>query len=103
MHFKLIPFFLFLLFSLSSYATNSAPQWKGFDTEEWGQLDSNLRSLAKAGKPVTLVLQGGVRVSGKIKAISKQGMIIVTELEGREFYDGAYNMASIIGVETRVR
>ena len=56
----------------------------------------------RVGKPVTLLLDSGQELSGKVAAVS-DAMVHLTQLTGREFFDAAVRLDTVAGVIVRVR
>ncbi len=63
-------------------------------------LADNLRGLQ--GKRITVRLQGGSQVSGRVKAVG-DALLHLEALDQKEFFDGLIPVSAIVGVETRFR
>ena len=61
-----------------------------------------LEVAKEQGKALILVLENGARYTGKIKAIGTEA-VVVTGLQGREFFDAYIPLSSIVAMEERVR
>ena len=62
----------------------------------------NLKKLLASGKSVELVLDNGKSYKGKLGAVGDH-MVVVTELEGREFFDALVAIEQIAAIEVRAR
>lgn len=59
--------------------------------------------LAKqVGKSVTLRLQGGEELSGKVQTVGKE-LVVLSPVTGRDFFDAAVRVDSVAAVLVRVR
>jgi hypothetical protein len=65
-------------------------------------MGDNLRRLAEAKKPVEIVLRNGKSYKGKLGAVGDHS-VVVSEIAGREFYDGLVLIDEIVAVEVRAR
>ena len=62
----------------------------------------NLRRLAQKGKRVELLLKNGKSYKGKLGSVGDHA-VVVTEIEGREFFDALLLLDEIAAIEVRVR
>lgn len=65
-------------------------------------LRDNLVKLAAAKKGAEVTLRGGKSFRGRIGAVGDHA-VLLTELEGREFYDAWISLEEIAAVEVRAR
>jgi hypothetical protein len=61
-----------------------------------------LTAAKTQGKALIVVLQGGTKYTGKIKSVGPHA-VILTGLQGREFFDAFIPLGSILAMEERVR
>lgn len=62
----------------------------------------NLERLASAKRGVEVTLHGGKAYRGRIGGVGDQA-VLLTEIEGREFYDAWIALDEIAAIEVRVR
>jgi hypothetical protein len=90
-----------VLLNLGAPAVSARPPEIG--ALEVGQsIRDNLRRLAKAGKRVELVLKNGKSYRGLLGAVGEHA-VVVSEIEGREFFDALVLIDEIAALEVRVR
>lgn len=65
-------------------------------------LSGVLRAAMAQGKGLYVVLESGKRYAGKVKAVSDDA-VILTEIQGAEFFDAYIRMDRILALEERVR
>jgi hypothetical protein len=68
-----------------------------------GSMADNLRALAAAKKPVTVVLKGGEKAyAARIGEVGDH-YVVLAELSGKEFYDALVAIDEIAAIEVRAR
>ena len=77
------------------------PRAKPLFNASVGTLDL-LKTFQSNEKAVTVVLRGGARYSGRVKAVGTSA-VILTGLRGKEFFDAWIPLESIVAMEERVR
>ena len=65
-------------------------------------LHDNLARIATGKQGVELTLRGGKSYRGRVAKVGDHA-VLLTELEGREFYDAWISLEDIAAVEIRVR
>lgn len=65
-------------------------------------IGDNLRRLQQSGKPVELVLENGKSYKGKLGTVGDHA-VVVTQIEGREFFDALVLIEEIAAIEVRAR
>ena len=58
--------------------------------------------VAHQGKGVTVMLSSGQELSGRVKTVDEDG-VVLTELRGKEFFDAAIDLDEVEAVVYRVR
>ena len=102
---RLVDFFAAIAFStlLALAATNALAQPpEGGPLNASAPLVDNLRQLQQSGKAVELVLENGKSYKGKLGSVGDHA-VVVTQIEGREFFDALVLIEDISAVETRAR
>ena len=61
-----------------------------------------LTAAQTQGKALILALKGGMKYTGKVKAVGAHA-VVLTGLRGREFFDAFIPLDSIVAMEERVR
>jgi hypothetical protein len=82
--------------------TASAQEAGGAAFDPSATIADNLKKLLAGGKPVELVLENGKSYKGKLGAIGDH-MVVVTQIEGREFFDALVVIDQIAAIEVRAR
>jgi hypothetical protein len=89
------------LFALTmSAATSGAQTASGGEPFPPGGIADVLR--ARIGKSVTLGLRSGKDVAGTVSEV-REGAVVVTHLQGRDFYDAIVRLDDVSSVELRLR
>ena len=62
----------------------------------------NLKSIQAAKKGVEVVLKGGKSYRGQVGAVGDDA-VVLTQLEGREFFDALIDLDEVAALEVRAR
>ena len=57
---------------------------------------------ARVGKPANVMLRSGKDVAGTVAEV-RENTVVLTRLQGRDFYDAIVRLDDVVGVELRMR
>jgi hypothetical protein len=83
-----------------AYAQSAAPASAALDPAK--TIGENLARIQAAKKSVEVVLKGGKSYRGIVAATGSEA-VLLTQIEGREFYDALIELDEIAAIELRVR
>lgn len=78
-------------------ASSASPPLNAADT-----MRDALRRLQEAKKPVELVLKNGKSYRGLVGSVGDHA-VVITEIQGKEFYDALVQLDEISAIEVRAR
>jgi hypothetical protein len=87
---------------MRAHAQGDAPPLAAVELDGSQTIRDNLSRLATAKKGVEVVLKSGKSYRGVIGSVGPHA-IVLTQLEGREFYDALVDLEEIAAIEVRVR